>query len=477
MSASTPPSIPETAELSAAILSEDVSPALNQIVLNNIRPVAWGLSVLYLIFGVSHLYLLPDEIKGLMAGVAFGTAVLLLIIGPLPRHFSWSPRYAHPLAALIALLVLVNSFLHLYLVPEPRHTTNVALLIIGIGVFFLSARWFTLILALAIGGWLIISWPTIADPTWVHFAFLQVGGSFIAAMSHTVRLRAARHIERLRLQDKLRRQELRQAAAEARQRASELKQAKENAESANRTKTVFLHKVSHELRTPLTIIIGYAEFLQERNNGSSAPELEAIKGAGRELLAKVNDLIDLSSLEAGQMTIHLSSFKPCELIDDIMSEAQQLMRANRNQLRVFCGEDMGFVTSDIAKMRKILLNLLDNAAKFTEDGEVTLRISRETAVTAPHDIIQLQIADTGIGIAADKMPHLFETFSQGDDSPTRRYGGAGIGLALTKRYCNLLHGDIQIESGDNQGVAVTVRLPVATETLGAPNAASRLEVG
>ena len=211
--------------------------------------------------------------------------------------------YAHPAAVGIALLVLINSLLHLYFVPEPRQTTNISLLIVGIGVFFLSVRWFIFTLILSLGGWLIVTGPMFGSPEWIHFLFLQIGSTFVAFIAHTVRIRDARRIARLRLQEKSRRQELRQTAYEAQQQAAELKVAKEIAESANQTKTIFLNKVSHELRTPLAVIIGYAEFLQEKDDGQISSELQAIEHAGHELLDKVNDLIDLSSLEAGQMDI------------------------------------------------------------------------------------------------------------------------------------------------------------------------------
>jgi signal transduction histidine kinase len=373
--------------------------------------------------------------------------------------------HAHPIAVGIALLVLINSLLHLYFIPEPRHTTNISLLIVGIGVFFLSTRWFTFTLILSLSSWLIVTGPMLGSPDWIHFLFLQIGSTFVAAIAHTVRIRDARRIAWLRLQEKSHRQELRQTAYEAQQHAAELKKAKELAESANQTKTIFLNKISHELRTPLAVIIGYAEFLQEKDEGKNRSELHAIEHAGHELLDKVNDLIDLSSLEAGQMVIHQSTFQPVELLDGIMSDTQQLMLTNQNVFRTKFADNIGLMVSDAAKIQKILSILLDNAAKFTRNGEVVLRVSRITAVTNTPDTIQFQITDTGIGIPTKEMPHLFETFRQGDNSPTRRYGGTGIGLALAKRYCLLLGGNIHIESRINQGTVISIDLPANLENI------------
>ena len=457
-------SLPESSDIDVDFLAKDVSPALNQIVANNIRPTARGLAILYLIFGISHIFLLPEGIKYIMAAVALGTAVILAILSQAARFKAVPLPQAHPTAVGIALLVLINSLLHLYFIPEPRHTTNISLLIVGVGVFFLSARWFIFTLVLSLSSWLIVTWPMIGSPDWIHFLFLQIGSTFVAFIAHTVRIRDARRIARLQLQEKSRRQELRQTASEAQQRAAELKEAKEIAESANQTKTIFLNKVSHELRTPLAVIIGYAEFLQEKDEKSNRHELSAIERAGYELLDKVNDLIDLSSLEAGQMAINQSTFPPVELIDGILHDAQQLMLANQNVFRTEFANDIGLMVSDAAKIQKILLNLLDNAAKFTRKGEVVLRVRRVTAVTNPNDTIQFQITDTGIGIPTEEMPYLFETFRQGDNSPTRRYGGTGIGLALAKRYCLLLGGNIHIESSINKGTIITVELPTKTES-------------
>ncbi len=448
-------------DFNEAALAEDVTPALNQIVANNIPPTARGLAILYLVFGVSHILLLPEAIKFIMAAVALGTAVILFIVSQSTQNKAVPIPYAHPAAVGIALLVLINSLLHLYFVPEPRQTTNISLLIVGIGVFFLSVRWFIFTLILSLGGWLIVTGPMFGSPEWIHFLFLQIGSTFVAFIAHTVRIRDARRIARLLLQEKIHRQELRQTAYEAQQQAAELKVAKEIAESANQTKTIFLNKVSHELRTPLAVIIGYAEFLQEKDAVPDSQGLQAIELAGHELLDKVNDLIDLSSLEAGQMEINLATFHPVEMIDGILNNAQQLMLANQNEFRTEVVDDLGLMVSDAAKVQKILLNLLDNAAKFTKNGEVVLRVTRATAVT--NDTIQFQITDTGIGIPTEEMPHLFETFRQGDNSPTRRYGGTGIGLALAKRYCLLLGGTIHIKSNIDQGTIITIDLPINIE--------------
>ena len=448
-----------TPEIGEDVPVADVRPALNQIVGNYIRPVAWGLTVLYLIFGIAHLLLLPEDVRVIMALVAFSTAIVLNVIGYFCRRDTVRPQYAHPIAAGIAVLILVNSLLHLYLIPEPRLTTNVTLLTIGVGIFFLSVPWLAFILALAMGGWLIVAQPTLADPEWVHFAFAQIAAVFIAAMAHTVRYRATRRIERLRIQDKRRRQSLRRAAEEAQQRTIELEQAKEAAESASRAKTAFLTKISHEFRTPLSVIIGYSEMLQEKQPATNVFEMEAIQTAAHSLLKMVNGLIDLASIEAGRLTISPATFQLDGFIDDIVLEAQPLVRANRNELRVHRADNLGQMVSDASKIRRVLLDLIDNAAKFTQDGEVTLSVMRQTADNGQGDWVQLRISDTGIGIAPEQMEHLFEIFRQGDDSSTRRHGGVGMGLALAERYCNLLGGTIHVENLPEQGALIVVRLP------------------
>jgi signal transduction histidine kinase/ActR/RegA family two-component response regulator len=249
-----------------------------------------------------------------------------------------------------------------------------------------------------------------------------------------------------------------------RERAAEaLREAKEAAESASRSKSTFLANMSHELRTPLTGIIGYSELLQrdvERSGqGELLPDLLRIHKAGNHLLAIINDILDLSKIEADKMAIYTERVDVATLLKDVVNTARPLIEQNRNTIEVDLPEDLGVVQSDSTKIRQILLNLLGNAGKFTDQGHITVRAAREDSTTG--EWMCISVTDTGIGISAEQIERLFAEFTQADPSTTRKYGGTGLGLALSRRLCRLLGGDITVESTFGHGSTFTVRLPTS----------------
>ena len=238
--------------------------------------------------------------------------------------------------------------------------------------------------------------------------------------------------------------------------------AQESASEANRAKSSFLANMSHELRTPMNAIIGYSEMLMEEAEDtgldSFTPDLERIHGAGRHLLALINDILDLSKIEAGRMELFLETFEVDGLIDDVASIVDSLMKKNRNTLVVERGDALGSVKADQTKVRQMIFNLISNAAKFTESGSVTLSVRRGT--DANEGWITYAVSDSGIGIPNDKIGCLFDEFSQVDASTTRDYGGTGLGLAITKRFCEMMGGSIDVQSEPGVGSTFTIRLPV-----------------
>ena len=240
-------------------------------------------------------------------------------------------------------------------------------------------------------------------------------------------------------------------------------QAREDAEEANRTKSKFLANMSHELRTPLNAIIGYSEMLQEDaadlGNDDFGPDLERINGAGKHLLGLINDVLDISKIEAGAMDIYLETFPVAAMIQDVQATIQPLMGKNANTLEIDCPDSVGSIHSDVTKVRQGLLNLLSNASKFTEKGAISLKISRVTE--AGVDWINFAVSDTGIGMTDEQMGHLFQAFSQAESSTSRRFGGTGLGLAITKHFCQMMGGEVFVESEAGIGSTFTMRLPAA----------------
>ncbi len=245
----------------------------------------------------------------------------------------------------------------------------------------------------------------------------------------------------------------------------ELRDAKDAAEASSRTKSQFLANMSHELRTPMNAILGYSEMLQEEAEDEGldnfTPDLQKIQSAGRHLLALINDILDLSKIEAGKMELYLEDFSVPEMLSDVAATVGTLVEKKSNVLVQEIAPDVGMMRADLTKVRQSLFNLLSNAAKFTENGTVSLSVRRDG------DWYVFDIRDTGIGMTAEQMAGLFEAFSQADASTTRKYGGTGLGLAITRRFCRMMGGETTVQSEPGTGSVFTMRLPLRVASPGA----------
>ena len=232
---------------------------------------------------------------------------------------------------------------------------------------------------------------------------------------------------------------------------------------ANRHKSEFLASMSHELRTPLNAIIGYSEMLEEEaaevGQASMGADAGKIRTAGRYLLELINTVLDLSKIEAGRMDLYLEPFGVPALCEEIAAVVRPLADRNGNTLVTACAPEVADMRADLTKVRQILFNLLANACKFTERGTVTLSVTQEPCAADSAPWLVFEVADTGIGMTEEQMGRLFEAFSQADASTTRRYGGTGLGLALCRRLCRLMGGEVTVKSEPGRGSAFTARLP------------------
>lgn len=245
--------------------------------------------------------------------------------------------------------------------------------------------------------------------------------------------------------------------------AIELRRATEEAERAGAAKAEFLAKMSHELRTPLNAVIGYSQILledaEDEGDKQSIEDLNKIHDAGQHLLKMVNEILDLSKIEAGKMELHLATTDLAGLLADTAAGFAAAAAKNGNEIVCEFPQQIGVVWCDATKFRQMLGQILDNAIKFTQNGKISLRAERERGETG--DILLVHVSDTGIGIAADKIAGLFEKFSVIDDTSTSKYGGTGLGLALSQKLCKLMGGEIRVQSQAGTGSRFTIRLPLS----------------
>jgi signal transduction histidine kinase len=244
-----------------------------------------------------------------------------------------------------------------------------------------------------------------------------------------------------------------------------LARSQEAALDANRAKSTFIAHMSHELRTPLTAIIGYSELLEEefqdRGDTPYIPDVQRIQSAAKHLLSLINNMLDLSKIEAGKMELYLEEFQLHEVVEEAVLAVLPLLERGHNTFVRNFPADLGVVRLDKMKVRQVLLNLLSNAAKFTNRGQIELEVLREPGEGPEEgERVVLRVTDTGIGMSQEQIKRIFEEYAQGSAATTRRYGGTGLGLAISRSFCQRMRGDIEVASSLGEGSIFSVRLPV-----------------
>jgi signal transduction histidine kinase len=260
-----------------------------------------------------------------------------------------------------------------------------------------------------------------------------------------------------------------------RAKAAELAKARCQAQEASQATSTFVANMSHELRTPLNAIIGYSSILQEEARDLGRDDfildLQMIESAGKNLQAVISDILALTKIASGQMNLDVDTFDITKVIEEVVMTVQLMVNKNNNTLKLDYDDDIGLMRADMNKVRQILFNMLGNAAKFTEQGTITLTVERQSLILnnpspqivdnghQPVDYIIFRVTDNGIGISPKQRERLFGAFTQADGSTTRKYGGTGLGLTICQHFCQMMGGKITVESEFGQGTTFTVYLP------------------
>lgn len=430
--------------------------ALDERVRASLKPILLGLGWMYAALTCSHLLLLSGSIRVIMGLIAGCSALLLFGAWRALRQWALPARYGHHVGLLIALIVLTNSLAHLWLDPEPKHSTNVALLVIAIGSFCLSWPWFLAMWGVTFSGWLVVALLAPPSPDWMHFGVMMAMATVLAILIHAVRLAGSTRLEQMHLRE----------TAQWKQIEQELQRARDLAEEANRTKSAFLASVSHELRTPLHGIIGYSTLLrteaQLRGDTQLDTDLEKIILSGNTLQAMVSDILDFTSLESGTLHLKPTLVDITELLHELVLSIRPICEVQGNTLVLDASDDAGVLVIDRERLQQVLLSLLRNAAKFTERGQITLRFRRST--NQHSSIAVFEVQDTGIGIPTEQLQRLFQGFAPGNDNTIRQNGGVGLGLAIANKLSLLLGGSLSARSTTGEGSTFTLTLPMETRT-------------
>ncbi len=428
-------------------LDLELHDGLLQTSYKGLQMVSMAAAVVYLLLAVAHQFFLPPPASWIMTALAATTSIVSLLLSRITKARPALNRLSYQLWIFLFALFQINGLVHLYFDAQPFQTTNLILINMAVGFAVFSSRWVGGLYILTTLAWL--SLAAIAPPSdqWAHFYFAYFEGLIVAILIHIVRKRSVRdHIlKEIHLQEQ----------------NIQLMEARQAAETAAKAKSVFLASMSHELRTPLNSIIGYSEIIQ--SDLESHPEFEetcgdvhSIHSAGKHLLSVINDVLNLAKVESDQISLDIQSIRVADLIDDAVQTALPLMQKNGNQFTWNDVDESLTMRTDPIKLKQILLNLLGNAAKFTKNGQVTLKITP----FLQGNQIEFRIKDSGIGIPADLQGHLFEPFWQADGSFSREYEGTGLGLAISDQFCRLLGGEILVQSQENEGATFSVYLPL-----------------
>lgn len=442
-------------ETAFRLQESSVETELDTIFLESVSPVALLLGALYILFAVLHLFLLPDSSREIMAVSALGSSVVCGLIALGSRSGWFEARHSYRAGYAIFSLGLFNSSLHMWLLQDVHESTNFALTFVAVGLFFLSRRRLAIAYAITFLVWIALATSmTDSEGIIFHFAIMNAQAAVIGVLAQVLRVGAHRRLIEARLDASMRGELLDGALRELRLHAE--------MERENKAKTEFLANMSHELRTPLNAIIGFSDLMTKQlfgplGDGRYSEYAADINGAGQHLLSLVNDILDLSRIELNGLALNSQEVDLARICNNCLSIVRGRADEGGIRLKLVAEEPYPVIETDERRLKQILINLLNNAVKFTPlQGTVTL----EVAGTEEGGVV-IRVCDTGIGMSSEEIDNALQPFWQADTGLDRSFEGSGLGLALVSKLLDVMQGSLHIQSEVGVGTVASVTLPRA----------------